>query len=501
MFIAPCCWRENLTVHQSPKADELRAEIDGYVQQGWSDQQIQDKLIGAYSRRILALPEGTQGHVLSWAPWVALLSGGAFVSWVIARSVRLGATAKPMACLLLCAGVALGQWKQADPPAKPGGGMPFLTKSPKGAVYISWIDAEGGAGQGHALRMAEWNGTAWVRPETIARGKRWFVNWADFPAVSVANDGSMLAHWLDRAPNGGTYGYGVRVARREPGAQGAWREVAAFHVNDPKDYAGFLSFVGGRSAAYLAPPAGGQQGGHHHGGDEDHGHLKTLRVAEFGAAGEVVRDVEIDGDVCSCCQTASAMTPSGMVIAYRDHLPGEIRDISIVRVRDGKAGTPEVLHRDGWQINGCPTEGPTIAAVGRTAGIAWTTRAGGVSRLQLAWSQDGGEKFRAPVRADDGNPLGRPHLATVDADQQLLVWLEKVGATSVEVRLRRVGADGRLGPSFKVASVGTGRSAGLPKVAVHGDQVLVAWREDTVRAGWLPLSSVPSLVMRKEVRP
>jgi hypothetical protein len=212
-------------------------------------------------------------------------------------------------------------------------------------------------------------------------------------------------------------------------------------------------------------------------------------VAEFGESGRLIRDTLVDADVCSCCQTASVATPSGLLIAYRDHLPGEIRDISILRIRAGKAGAPEILHRDGWQINGCPTEGPTASAAGESVGIAWMTRAGGKSRLQLAWSLDGGAQFRTPVPADDGNPLGRPHLVAINAKEFVLVWLERA-AQEAEIRLRRVSSDGRMGPSAVIARVAASRNTGLPRVAVFQDQVLVAWREEAVRSGWRPLSSI-----------
>lgn len=391
--------------------------------------------------------------------------------------------------LLLAASTASAQWTTADPSAVPGSGMPNLTKSPSGEVYLSWIDPSGD--NGHALRFAKWNGTSWSSPETISEGKNWFINWADFPSLFVSSDGSMLAHWLVRAEGGSKYGYGIRVARRDLGTRGRWRQMAAFNENDSDDYAGFLSFTG-NTAAYLSPLKTGMKNSapHEHGSEE--GHLKTLRFATFGREGSLASDVEIDGDVCSCCQTSSAAIPSGTLIAYRDHLPGEIRDISIIRVKDGRAGSPEVLHRDGWQINGCPTEGPSVAALGNNVGIAWMTRAAGVSRLQLSLSQDGGQHFRAPVAADNSNPLGRPHLVPLSANELLLTWLER-DQDAAAIRIRRVSVDGTLGPSVVVARVAASRTTGLPRVAIHGEQVLVAWREGGVRAGWLPLAAVPRI--------
>lgn len=402
--------------------------------------------------------------------------------------------------LLLCAlsaSALFAQWNPANPPAQPGSGMPFLATSPAGELYLSWIDPL--EGKGHALRFARWEGRAWSAAETISEGRNWFVNWADFPSLAIGADGTMLAHWLVRSERGGQYGYGIRVARREPGERGQWRQIAAFNENDPADYAGFLSFAGSR-AAYLAPP----QGVRAPSGAPDHGreaeHIKTLRLAEFGKSGQLIRDRLLDADVCSCCQTSSIVTPTGLLIAYRDRLPGEIRDISIIRIRDGEAGVSEVLHRDGWQIHGCPTEGPSGSAAGDSVGIAWLTRAGGKARLQVAWSRDGGARFQPPVVADDGDPLGRPHLLALNPAESLLLWIEKT-AKGAEIRLRRVGPDGRIGRSVAIAAVAASRQTGLPRVGVFREQVLVAWREDAVRSGWRPLASVPAMPPLAKDRP
>ena len=88
-FIAPCCWRENLLVHQSPKADELRAEIEKLVAAGKSDDDIRKTLVDQYSTRILALPEGVLGDWLSWTPIAATAFGLTAVALFIRRSIRL----------------------------------------------------------------------------------------------------------------------------------------------------------------------------------------------------------------------------------------------------------------------------------------------------------------------------------------------------------------------------------------------------------------------------
>jgi cytochrome c-type biogenesis protein CcmH len=99
MFIAPCCWRENLLAHHSPKADELRAEIKKFIEQGRSDSDIRQAMISQYTTRILAVPDGEKGQWLSWTPPAAAAAGLAILAIFIKRSTRPPAPATPTANL------------------------------------------------------------------------------------------------------------------------------------------------------------------------------------------------------------------------------------------------------------------------------------------------------------------------------------------------------------------------------------------------------------------
>lgn len=87
-FIAPCCWRENLLVHQSPLADELRASIRADVEQGKSDEEIKAALVRRYSTRILSLPEGVRGVWLQWTPWAMAAAGLAALAGFLHRAKK-----------------------------------------------------------------------------------------------------------------------------------------------------------------------------------------------------------------------------------------------------------------------------------------------------------------------------------------------------------------------------------------------------------------------------
>jgi cytochrome c-type biogenesis protein CcmH len=87
-YIAPCCWRENLMVHHSPKADELRASIAAAVKAGKTDDEIRASLIGEYTVRILALPEGAKGQWLWWTPVAATAGGFAALALALRKMKR-----------------------------------------------------------------------------------------------------------------------------------------------------------------------------------------------------------------------------------------------------------------------------------------------------------------------------------------------------------------------------------------------------------------------------
>lgn len=101
--------------------------------------------------------------------------------------------------------------------------------------------------------------------------------------------------------------------------------------------------------------------------------------------------------------------------------------------------------------------------------------------------QELGESFAPPIRIDDGNRLGRPTVIPFQAGSYLAVWLEKRDEKICDIRLRKIARDGALEQSMTVASAPAGRTTGLPKIAVAGDQVIVVWRDGRVRAELLPV--------------
>ena len=102
--------------------------------------------------------------------------------------------------------------------------------------------------------------------------------------------------------------------------------------------------------------------------------------------------------------------------------------------------------QDGWKINGCPVNGPAIAARGRNVAVAWFTMQGGQGRAYIAFSSDAGRTFRAPIRVDDAGSTGRVQVELLADGSAAVSWIE-FGKGPSQLKVRTVGASGTRGPA------------------------------------------------------
>lgn len=88
LFVAPCCWRQSVAVHQSAQGMHVRNEIDQDVAAGKSDAAIKAALIREYGHGILMDPEGMRGVLAYSVPMLASAMGLLFALRWLRRRVK-----------------------------------------------------------------------------------------------------------------------------------------------------------------------------------------------------------------------------------------------------------------------------------------------------------------------------------------------------------------------------------------------------------------------------
>jgi hypothetical protein len=350
-------------------------------------------------------------------------------------------------------------------PAAPGSGEPRLAAAPGGAI-LTWFEPRATGGQ--FLRFSRLDGDRWSSPSTIAQGDSFFVNRADLPAVCAFGAQGVAAAWGWR---NGKEAHRSRVALSRDGGH-TWSAPKILHTDRAGQEHGFVSLLpqgAGVRAIWLD--------GHNLSDGVAEGTADmTLNSRFIAPTGTLAREQEVDDRACDCCPTSAAMSGTDLLFAYRDRDDQEIRDIAIARLEAGRWSPPALVHHDNWKIEGCPVNGPAIAAQGPRVVVAWYTGAQDTARVLAAFSMDGGHTFGGPSRVDDGHPMGRAGVALMEDGSAVVTWVEgdKDGG---QVRIRRVRDGQRPGASTGIAKADDVRGLGLPQLVRDRDRVLAAWTD------------------------
>ncbi|HSG81216.1 MAG TPA: sialidase family protein [Gemmatimonadota bacterium] len=350
---------------------------------------------------------------------------------------------------------------------------PNLVAAPNGRVILTWLEPAGD--ETHALKFAVRDSAGWSQPGTIRESDRFFVNWADFPSLAQLAGGEWMVHWLEKV-DVGTYAYHVKLAISSDEGE-TWSEPFAPHRDQSATEHGFVSMVplsdGGAAVVWLdgRQMAEERAGGEHEG--LELGEM-SLRATTVSVPGELGEDVLLDSRTCECCQTALVQAADGLVAAYRDRGPSEIRDIAVSRHIDNRWTEPVVVSNDEFYYPGCPVNGPQLAANGDDVVIAWYTAPEQNARTYVAFSQDGGATFGSRIQIDDGDPLGRVDVELLADGTAIVAWLERT-ETAADVRVRLVKSDGWMGAPLAVSETSESRGSGFPRMARAGDEIVIAW--------------------------
>ena len=369
-------------------------------------------------------------------------------------------------------------------PAGPGSATPHLAVGPDDdTVVLSWLEP---AGDDAALRYSIFADGQWSPAQTAAQGGNWFVNWADFPSVTPISSDVWAAHWLVKRP-GGPYAYDVAIALSADRGR-TWKAPITPHADNTPTEHGFVSLYSWKDAvgAVWLDGRNMSEGGHgtHAGG-------MTLRSALVTTANEVTTSQLVDELVCDCCQTDVAVSAGGPIAVYRNRTKSEIRDIYAARHVEGRWEPGIPVARDDWKIDGCPVNGPAIAASGSGVAVAWFTAAGNAPRVRMARSADGGATFSEAIDLDSEHGLGRVDIELIRNEIAVVSWLRRSAGGQGEAVARSVLRDGNMGPIQVIGETSAARASGFPQMVHYGEHLLFAWTDTSKKDTFVNTAIVP----------
>lgn len=350
----------------------------------------------------------------------------------------------------------------------PGSAQPRLTSELDGAPILSWLEPDGNQ---RVLKYARFEADAFGPAREVVRHDRMFINWADFPSVTPVTDSLWFAHWLKRRPDSGAYDVAASIS--VDGGE-SWSDAEQMNEDEAVAEHGFVSvfpwdagiaafWLDGRDLANWSF-------------DEPDALLGTsLRLARYDAAGTVASREIIDPLVCDCCQPDVAVAGNGPIVAYRDRTQDEIRDVVVRRWVDGSWSAPVQTGQEGWFIEGCPVNGPAIAAAGNEVAVSWFTAPDNRGRVRYARSSDGGASFDEAIDVDSDGAYGQTGIVLDPDGRAVISWWRRAPEGGLDLMVRSYRADGTAEADLEVAHETVGSPVDVPQLIAADGGYLIAW--------------------------
>ena len=336
-----------------------------------------------------------------------------------------------------------------------------------GSLSLSWISSN--EGEKSTLNFSQFKDGKWVNPQTMATGSDWFVNWADFPAHAI-NEDLILLSYLKKSDSG-TYTYDVILSLQKLSGEKI-KEDFLLHTDGVKAEHGFVSIIPNHNQGFFITWLDGRNtvekdlGGHHK--------PMTIRFAQITNKGDIINESELDSVTCDCCQTSIAVTNNGPVVVYRDRSEKEIRDIYIARNINGIWEVPTPIHNDGWEINGCPVNGPKVAFNSNNLAVSWFTVSNEKPTVNLSFSKSNGASFGNPIKINDNDAIGRVDVAFLNPQEVLVSYIEG-DDVGTYLRIKKVSIDGKVSAPITISKIDGGRSTGVPQLEILNNEIFIVW--------------------------
>lgn len=355
--------------------------------------------------------------------------------------------------------------REYAPPTPSGSFSPRVTAMRDNGTLLTWLEPTNE--RLATLRASVWREGAWSAPATIVAGQPFNRHASESPGIVALSEKNLIAYWSQKPPY-------ESVATQEADVYFSLSTDRGLHWMAP--ILASSSGTGEESSYPSAAPV-----------DATHAALvwldgrnwkkqkrEALMSRTVQSDGSATEATVIDPDTCTCCPTSLVTVESGLLAAYRGHTSQDIRDIWLLPNVEGRWSKPRVANADNWHLAGCPVNGPNLDVDGPHVALVWFSAPQNQPEVLLAFSDDGGSKFRTPIRIDDGNPVGRAQVALLQGRSALAFWLENKSGTT-RLLGRRVQDDKNLEPPFEITR---GSGLGYPHVVRTGKRVFITWADE-----------------------
>lgn len=207
------------------------------------------------------------------------------------------------------------------------------------------------------------------------------------------------------------------------------------------------------------------------------GRGRPVKFAKTSAANIFTSERIIDSVACECCRLGiNSASNGGVAIAFRDIIRDSIRDLSVITSKDNGQNFTDArsFSTDGWVIDGCPHNGPSVCLDEQNTYVAWFT---GSERKGVYFGElnDQMQLIRKRLVSAQGRFI---QLCQLLNGTCVLAFNESRVDASIhynKIILNKI-VNGQV---FSLEIDGPKSSAGYPVVkALSLDQVMVAWSQD-----------------------
>lgn len=248
------------------------------------------------------------------------------------------------------------------------GSSVFLTKNEAGIPAVSWAETDSATGKHFYFALWDSISGRFGQKISIPILENAKLHEEGMPKIAFKGDGTIIATMETSLPpaEGQRFGKGdIKFVSSKDGGK-TWTEPVSVQAGFPDPGSiGFSNVLrlddGEIGIAWLGTGPASIEG-------------RPVMFAKTTEEGGFTRGVIVDSVACQCCRIALSTNGDNQVqLAFRNLLPGQIRDISIARSENnGHTFARSVSFSDDqWVIEGCPHDGPALASNGDKTFATW----------------------------------------------------------------------------------------------------------------------------------